>query len=101
MPALQLVIDSLPVLLQGTLLTIKFALWSMLFGLVLGSVVALMGISHSRALKAVAEEDGFDLVGELDSIRLRAPAGATEEEKAKLPEVDDLTDRVVERLAQR
>ncbi|RWA49749.1 ABC transporter permease [Cupriavidus sp. UYMSc13B] len=54
MSALQLVTDSLPVLLQGTLLTIKFALWSMVFGLMLGTVVALMGISHSRVLKAVA-----------------------------------------------
>ncbi|CAG9174176.1 amino acid ABC transporter permease [Cupriavidus respiraculi] len=54
MPALQLVIDSLPVLLQGMLLTIKFAVWSMAFGLVIGLVVALMGIGGNRLLKAIA-----------------------------------------------
>jgi len=54
MSAFQLVSDSMPALLQGTLLTIKFALWSMAFGLVLGIVVALMGISHSGFLKAIA-----------------------------------------------
>ncbi|CAG2156696.1 amino acid ABC transporter permease [Cupriavidus numazuensis] len=54
MSALQLISDSMPVLLQGTLLTIKFALWSMAFGLVLGMVVALMGISHSAVLKGIA-----------------------------------------------
>ncbi|MEN7530869.1 MULTISPECIES: amino acid ABC transporter permease [unclassified Cupriavidus] len=48
MPALQLVIDSLPVLLQGTLLTLKFAVLSMFFGLIVGVVVALMGISQLR-----------------------------------------------------
>ncbi|KDP89132.1 amino acid ABC transporter permease [Cupriavidus basilensis] len=54
MSALQLVADSLPVLLQGMLLTIKFALLSMAFGLVIGTVVALMGISHRRVLMAIA-----------------------------------------------
>lgn len=54
MPALQLVIDSLPVLMQGVLLTIKFALWSMAFGLVVGVVVALAGITHNRVLNALA-----------------------------------------------
>lgn len=54
MSALQLVIDSLPVLLQGTLLTLKFAVLSMAFGLVIGVVVALMGIGHQRLLKMVA-----------------------------------------------
>ncbi len=54
MPALQLVIDSLPVLLKGTLLTLKFAVLSMAFGLVIGIVVALMGISHQRILKVIA-----------------------------------------------
>ncbi|KJK23744.1 ABC transporter permease [Burkholderiaceae bacterium 16] len=54
MSALQLVADSLPVLLQGMLLTIKFALLSMVFGLVIGTVVALMGISHRRVLMAIA-----------------------------------------------
>ncbi|MGO4811831.1 amino acid ABC transporter permease [Cupriavidus sp. 2MCAB6] len=54
MSALQLVADSLPVLMQGMLLTIKFALLSMVFGLVIGTVVALMGISHRRVLMAIA-----------------------------------------------
>ncbi len=54
MPSLQLVIDSLPVLLQGMVLTIKFALSSMAFGLVIGLTVALMGIGHNRLLKAIA-----------------------------------------------
>ncbi|GJG93657.1 amino acid ABC transporter permease [Cupriavidus pauculus] len=54
MSALQLVIDSLPVLLQGTLLTLKFAVLSMAFGLVVGIVVALMGIGHQPVLKAIA-----------------------------------------------
>ncbi|MBV8272351.1 MAG: amino acid ABC transporter permease [Cupriavidus sp.] len=54
MPALQLVTDSLPLLLQGTLLTLKFAVLSMAFGLVIGIVVALMGISHQPILKMPA-----------------------------------------------
>ena len=54
MSALQLVIDSLPVLLQGTLLTLKFAVLSMAFGLVIGIVVALMGIGNQRILKVMA-----------------------------------------------
>lgn len=54
MSALQLVIDSLPILLQGTLLTLKFAVLSMVFGLVIGVVVALMGIGHQRILKIIA-----------------------------------------------
>ncbi|MGY8524823.1 amino acid ABC transporter permease [Paracidovorax citrulli] len=54
MPALQLVLDSLPVLLQGMVLTVKFAVLSMGFGLVIGLVVALMGISPNRLLGAIA-----------------------------------------------
>ncbi|MGO4762946.1 amino acid ABC transporter permease [Cupriavidus sp. 2KB_3] len=54
MSALALVMDSLPVLLQGALLTLKFAVLSMAFGLVIGIVVALMGISHAPTLKMVA-----------------------------------------------
>ncbi len=54
MPGLSLVIDSLPILLQGMLLTIKFAVSSMAFGLVIGLVVALMGIGNNRLLKAIA-----------------------------------------------
>jgi len=54
MSALQPVVASLPVLMQGVLLTIKFALLSMAFGLVAGVVVALMGIGHQPVLRALA-----------------------------------------------
>ena len=54
MPALKLVLDSLPVLLQGMLLTVKFAVWSMGFGLLVGLLVALMGISGQRLAVALA-----------------------------------------------
>lgn len=54
MSALTLVTDSLPILLQGALLTLKFAVLSMIFGLAIGVVVALMGISHSKILNGVA-----------------------------------------------
>ncbi|EEA03933.1 polar amino acid ABC transporter, inner membrane subunit [Burkholderia sp. H160] len=49
-----LLLQSLPVLAQGALLTIKFAILSMIFGLVGGAVLALMGISHSRPLNWIA-----------------------------------------------
>ncbi|MBN3804318.1 amino acid ABC transporter permease [Paraburkholderia sp. Ac-20336] len=49
-----LLIQSLPVLAQGALLTIKFAILSMIFGLIGGAVLALMGISHSRPLNWIA-----------------------------------------------
>ncbi|MEM5292764.1 amino acid ABC transporter permease [Burkholderia sp. JPY481] len=49
-----LLLQSLPVLAQGALLTIKFALLSMIFGLIGGAVLALMGISHSRPLNWIA-----------------------------------------------
>lgn len=54
MSALALVVDSLPVLLQGAVLTLKFAVLSMAFGLLIGIVVALMGISHAPVLNRVA-----------------------------------------------
>jgi len=49
-----LLIQSLPVLAQGALLTIKFAILSMIFGLIGGAVLALMGISHGRPLNWIA-----------------------------------------------
>ena len=49
-----LLVQSLPVLAQGAVLTIKFAVLSMVFGLLAGSVLAVMGISHNRALKWIA-----------------------------------------------
>lgn len=50
----ELAAQSMPVLLQGTVLTIKFALMSMVFGLMIGIVVAIMGIGKIRALRAIA-----------------------------------------------
>ncbi len=44
----------MPVLLQGTVLTIKFALMSMVFGLAIGVIVAVMGIGKVRVLRAIA-----------------------------------------------
>ncbi|SIT38035.1 putative transporter subunit: permease component of ABC superfamily transporter [Paraburkholderia ribeironis] len=49
-----LLVQSLPVLVQGALLTVKFAILSMIFGLIAGAMLALMGISHSRPLNWLA-----------------------------------------------
>lgn len=49
-----LLVQSLPVLAQGALLTVKFAVLSMIFGLIAGATLALMGISHSRPLNWLA-----------------------------------------------
>lgn len=49
-----LLVDSLPVLAQGAVLTVKFAVLSMVFGLAAAVVLALMGIAHSRVLNAIA-----------------------------------------------
>ncbi|MGA7776173.1 MAG: amino acid ABC transporter permease [Paraburkholderia sp.] len=54
MSTTSLLIQSLPVLAQGALLTIKFAVLSMVFGLLAASVLAVMGISHNRVLKWIA-----------------------------------------------
>ncbi|VVE45845.1 amino acid ABC transporter permease [Pandoraea soli] len=50
----ELAAQSMPVLLQGTVLTIKFALMSMVFGLVIGVSVAIMGIGNVRVLRGIA-----------------------------------------------
>ncbi|AJE99552.1 amino acid ABC transporter permease [Pandoraea apista] len=50
----ELAAQSMPVLLQGTVLTIKFALMSMVFGLAIGVIVAVMGIGKVRVLRAIA-----------------------------------------------
>ncbi|WP_353191817.1 amino acid ABC transporter permease [Pandoraea pnomenusa] len=50
----ELAAQSMPVLLQGTVLTIKFALMSMVFGLAIGIIVAIMGIGKVRVLRAIA-----------------------------------------------
>ncbi len=44
----------MPLLAQGALLSIKFAVLSMIFGLLGGSVLALMSISHHRVLNVFA-----------------------------------------------
>lgn len=54
MPITTLLIQSLPVLAQGAVLTVKFAVLSMIFGLAGGVVLALMGISTNRALPPIA-----------------------------------------------
>jgi L-cystine transport system permease protein len=53
MSTTSLLVESAPVLAQGALLTIKFALFSMFFGLIAAVVLALMGISQNRALVAI------------------------------------------------
>jgi len=54
MPVFQLLVQSLPVLLAGAMLTIKFAVLSMALGLAAAVVVALMGISTVASLRAIA-----------------------------------------------
>ncbi|MEX3760307.1 amino acid ABC transporter permease [Paraburkholderia phenoliruptrix] len=54
MSTTSLLVESLPVLAQGAVLTVKFAVLSMFFGLIAGAVLALMGVSHSRALNGLA-----------------------------------------------
>ncbi|MBW0447364.1 amino acid ABC transporter permease [bacterium M00.F.Ca.ET.228.01.1.1] len=54
MSTTSLLVESLPVLAQGAVLTVKFAVLSMFFGLIAGAVLALMGVSHSRTLNRLA-----------------------------------------------
>ncbi|HEY1998020.1 amino acid ABC transporter permease [Paraburkholderia sp.] len=54
MSTTSLLIQSLPVLAQGAALTVKFAILSMIFGLLAASVLAVMGISHNRVLNWIA-----------------------------------------------
>lgn len=54
MSVTQLILQSLPVLAQGALLTVKFAVLSMIFGLALGVLLALMGISRNPVLPRIA-----------------------------------------------
>ena len=42
MSTTSLLVQSLPVLAQGALLTVKFAILSMIFGLIAGAVLALI-----------------------------------------------------------
>ncbi|RKT27444.1 amino acid ABC transporter membrane protein (PAAT family) [Paraburkholderia sp. RAU2J] len=54
MSTTSLLVQSLPVLAQGAVLTVKFAVLSMIFGLIAGAMLALMGISHNRLLNWIA-----------------------------------------------
>jgi cystine transport system permease protein len=54
MSTTSLLVQSLPVLAQGAVLTVKFAVLSMFFGLLAGAVLALMGVSHNRVLNWIA-----------------------------------------------
>ncbi|HEV3424504.1 MAG TPA: amino acid ABC transporter permease [Paraburkholderia sp.] len=54
MSTTSLLVQSLPVLAQGAVLTVKFAILSMIFGLLAASVLAVMGISHNRVLNWIA-----------------------------------------------
>jgi cystine transport system permease protein len=54
MSTTSLLVQSLPVLAQGAILTVKFAVLSMIFGLLAASVIAVMGISHNRVLNWIA-----------------------------------------------
>jgi cystine transport system permease protein len=54
MSTTSLLIQSLPVLAEGAVLTVKFAVLSMIFGLLAASVIAVMGISHNRVLNWIA-----------------------------------------------
>ncbi|MBR8059240.1 amino acid ABC transporter permease [Burkholderia dolosa] len=56
MSTTSLLVQSLPVLAQGAVLTVKFAVLSMVFGLLGAVVLAMMGIRQTEAL------DGFERV---------------------------------------
>jgi len=53
MSTTSLLVQSIPALAQGAVLTIKFAVYSMFFGLIAGTILAMMGISRSRTLVGV------------------------------------------------
>ncbi|MGP8470997.1 amino acid ABC transporter permease [Burkholderia sp. PR2] len=55
MEALDLVIQTLPVMVKGALLTLKFAVASMALGLVVGLVVAIMRIGSNRLASGLAQ----------------------------------------------
>jgi cystine transport system permease protein len=54
MSTTSLLVQSAPALAQGAVLTIKFAVYSMFFGLIAGVILAMMGISRSRFLVNLA-----------------------------------------------
>ncbi|CAH2779607.1 MAG: ABC transporter, permease protein (cluster 3, basic aa/glutamine/opines) [Candidatus Burkholderia crenata] len=48
-----LLVQSIPALAQGAVLTIKFAVYSMFFGLIAGTILAMIGINRSRTLVSI------------------------------------------------
>ncbi|WJF88919.1 amino acid ABC transporter permease [Paraburkholderia bonniea] len=54
MPITSLLLQSFPLLIQGALLSVKFAVLSMFFGLLAGAALALMSISPMRSLNWLA-----------------------------------------------
>lgn len=55
MEAFDLIVQSLPALAKGAVLTIKFAVASMVLGLIVGLLVAIVRIGSSRSLAAIAQ----------------------------------------------
>ncbi|MFP3711659.1 ABC transporter permease subunit, partial [Paraburkholderia sp. SIMBA_009] len=55
MEALDLVIHTLPVMVKGALLTLKFAVASMALGLVVALLVAIMRIGSNRLASGLAQ----------------------------------------------
>ncbi|NHV29780.1 amino acid ABC transporter permease [Burkholderia sp. D-99] len=55
MEALELVVHTLPVMVKGAMLTLKFAVASMALGLVVGLVIAIMRIGSNRPAAALAQ----------------------------------------------
>lgn len=54
MDRFNLVVSSAPVLMMGALLTVKFAVAAMAFGLVVGALTAVVRISGNRGLDRMA-----------------------------------------------
>ncbi|KAG8153268.1 amino acid ABC transporter permease [Burkholderia catarinensis] len=55
MEALELVVHTLPVMVRGAMLTLKFAVASMALGLVVGLVIAIMRIGSNRLAAGLAQ----------------------------------------------
>ncbi|AOJ09151.1 amino acid ABC transporter permease [Burkholderia mayonis] len=55
MEAFNLIVHSLPVLAIGAVLTIKFAVASMVLGLIVGLLVAIVRIGNNKPLSAIAQ----------------------------------------------
>lgn len=55
MEALDLVVHTLPVMVNGAVLTLKFAVSSMVFGLIAGLAIAIMRIGSNRLAAGIAQ----------------------------------------------